>query len=291
MSAEALGLPIFGREISSLARRPRTYVFQTAFLTVLVLAILPLWPSGGAQSGADVAETGRMIFEWGGYLQLILLALLAPAITANAITQEKERGTLDLLLLTQAGPFAIVVGKFTSRLFNLLFLLFLTLPLLFALLTLGGFAGSTLLQEIVILLGFAILGSGLGTLLSTILAKPTAALGAGYALVAVALGVPEVLRTVGALGAAPGGFQPLLARVDPLHDLIYVFHPTWFLVTSSQPTGWWVCPSGTRAWGWPSWRCRGCCSPTPAASSGSSACAARWRRSTGRPTPSSARPC
>ena len=69
------------------------------------------------------------MFEFGGYLQVILLALLAPATTANAITLEKDKKTLDVLLLSDAGPFAIVWGKFLSRLFNLAFLLFLAVLL------------------------------------------------------------------------------------------------------------------------------------------------------------------
>ena len=98
-------------------------MFQTIFLAVMVFCLIPLWPASTATSGAAIADRGRLIFEWGGYLQVLLLTLLAPAITANAIVEEKEKNTLDLLMLTSAGPFAIVWGKFFSRLFNLSFLL------------------------------------------------------------------------------------------------------------------------------------------------------------------------
>ena len=152
------GAPVFFRELLAHSRRPRTYVAQTVFLGILVVAMIPFWNASGAQ----VADTGRMIFEYGGYLQLILLAMLTPAATANAITEEKDTNTLDLLLLTGAGPFSIVLGKFVSRLVVVLYLLVLTLPLLFALLTLGGVSPTIILAQWAILVAFAVLAAGVG---------------------------------------------------------------------------------------------------------------------------------
>lgn len=238
------GAPVFFREILAHARRPRTYVFQTAFLGILVLCLIPLWPAtGGGQSDADIVDTGRWIFTWGGYLQVVLLALLVPATTANAITQEKQKNTLDVLLLTGAGPFAIVWGKFFSRVFNLTFLLFLTVPLLFALLTLGGVAGSSILIEFAVLASFVVLGAGVGIFLSTILPKPTGVVIAGYVLMAGYLAAPLALEALGVLRPLTAGALPLgAATLSPLHDLIYVFQPSWFVAGQSFPESWWICP-------------------------------------------------
>jgi ABC-type transport system involved in multi-copper enzyme maturation permease subunit len=176
-------------------------------------------------------------------LQVLLLALLAPATTANAITQEKDRNTLDLLLLTDAGPFAIVWGKFFSRLFHLIFLLFLTVPLLFALLTLGGVAATSILVEFVILVSFAVLGAGLGIFLSTILPRTTGVLITGYALLAALLAAPLLLEQVGVTHRSRPGTYPLAAAaVSPYYDLIYLFRPAQFVASESFPSRWWVCP-------------------------------------------------
>lgn len=238
------GAPVFFREVLAHARRPRTYVFQTAFLGILVLCLIPLWPAaGGRQSGADIADTGRWIFTWGGYLQVILLALLVPATTANAITQEKQKNTIDVLLLTGAGPFAIVWGKFFSRVFNLTFLLFLTVPLLFALLTLGGVAGSSILIEFTVLASFAVFGAGVGIFLSTLLPKPAGVVIAGYVVMAGYLAAPLALEALGVLQPLSAGALPLgAAMLSPLHDLIYVFQPSWFVASQSFPEAWWICP-------------------------------------------------
>ncbi len=232
------GGPIVLRELLAQARRPRTYVFQTVFLAALVVALLPAWPAlGAAGSGARAADRGRMIFEWGAYMQVILLALLAPALTANAVTDEKRTNTLDLLLLTGTGAFAIAWGKFLSRLFNLCYLLFLTTPLLFALLTLGGVDPTWILAVLVVLVAFATFATGLGVLLSTVLPRATGVLLLGYTLLAGLLAAPAIAQALHG-----GGLDPRGPLVSPLHDLIYLFHPTWFVAAEPRPTRWWIAP-------------------------------------------------
>lgn len=236
--AGTFGIPILLRELLANARRTRTYVFQTIFLAVMVLCLIPAY----ADPSGDAADRGRKIFEYGGYLQVILILLLAPAVTANAIVEEKSNNTLDLLLLTGAGPFAIVWGKFLSRFSNLAFLLLLTVPILFAVLTLGGISGASILIEFVILLSFGVLGAGVGILLSTILPKTTTVLITGYVLLASMLVLPLALEKFGVLGAKAGAFPLLAAQISPVYDLIYLFHPQRFVSTESFPKSWWVCP-------------------------------------------------
>ena len=238
-----IGLPVFLRELIAHSRRSRTYVFQTIFLAVLVIGLIPLWPPSGQGSGAKIAETGGLIFRYGAYLQVILLALLAPATTANAITMEKDKNTLDVLLLSSAGPFAIVWGKFLSRLFNLVFLLFLTLPLLFALLTLGGVSAGAILVQFSILVAFAVFGAGLGVFLSTILPKTTSVLMTGYVVMTFVIALPLLLATTGVVVTKPGTHPLLAAYISPLYDMIYLFQTSTFVATESFPSRWWVCPA------------------------------------------------
>ncbi|RMG06296.1 MAG: hypothetical protein D6731_26165 [Planctomycetota bacterium] len=239
------GVPVFVRELLAQARRTRTYALQTVFLGLLVLALIPLWPASSAASGAAIADQGRLIFEWGGYLQVLLLTLLAPAVTANAIVEEKEKNTLDLLLLTSAGPFAIVWGKFFSRLFGLAFLLFLSLPILFALLTLGGIGSDAILVEFVILIAYSILGAGLGIFLSTILPGVTQALITGYVLLSALLAAPAIAIGLGFWQTRAGTFPLLAAELSPLYDVVYLFQTSKFVATESFPRSWWVAPLWT----------------------------------------------
>jgi ABC-type transport system involved in multi-copper enzyme maturation permease subunit len=233
-----IGAPVFQREVLAQARRTRTYVFQTVFLGLLVVGLIPLY-SGVSRSGAEIAEKARGVFEWGGYLQLVVLALLGPAFTANAITEEKGSNTLDLLLLTEAGPFSIVWGKFFSRLYSLLFLLFLTVPLLFALLTLGGVAARSILITIVVLAAFSVLAAGVGIFLSTVLPRTPGVMFGSYLVLGALLALPAIAAS---LPVGYPTFDPRAPRVSPLYDLIYVAHPTWFVPAASIATDWWQGP-------------------------------------------------
>lgn len=232
-----IGGPVFLREVLAQARRTRTYIFQTVFLGILVIGLIPMYSGVTAMSGAAIAEKARNVFEWGGYLQLLILALLGPSLTANAITEEKGSNTLDLLLLTGAGPYAIVWGKFFSRLYSLLFLLFLTVPLLFALLTLGGVAARSIMITIAVLGGFSVLATGLGIFLSTIMARTPGVMFGSYVVLGSVLGLPALLTALGL--PAWNARDPL---ISPLYDLMYVAHPTWFVTAASVATEWWVAP-------------------------------------------------
>lgn len=255
-----IGGAIFRREAMVHARRPRTYVFQTLFLAGLVLILVPLWPAGNL-GGQAVTDRGREIFYYGTYLELILIALIAPTLTASAITSEKDKNTLDLLLLTDAGPFAIVFGKLVARVMSLAFLLFLSLPIIFALLTLGGIDARSVGVAFAILLSTAWFGGALGVFLSTVLRKTTMALIAGYAFFAAFIAGPTILSTAksgfldavfGSLGLGRGGgggagtgigtLDIYAAYVSPWNDLEYLFHPSSFVTRESFPSHWWVNP-------------------------------------------------
>ncbi|MCA8920601.1 MAG: ABC transporter permease subunit [Planctomycetes bacterium] len=239
-----IGAPVIQRELLSFSRRPRTYAFQTLFLGVLTVGLITWWPPVGVSS-ADVADRARSIFEYGGYLQLLLLAMLAPAFTASAITEEKRGNTLDLLLLTGTGPVAIVLGKYISRLGILLFLLFLTLPLNFALLSLGGISAGTLLKEVALLCSLAVLATALGVFLSTLATRPAGALLLCYTALGALLAAPYLLKSLGLLQGAvlTSSGVPIEPTVSPLWDMHYVFHPSRHVATESEPTYWWVFPT------------------------------------------------
>ena len=51
------------------------------------------------------------IYSTMAYIELAMFMLIIPTITAGSITGEKERKTLDLLLISKMTPFSIIIGK------------------------------------------------------------------------------------------------------------------------------------------------------------------------------------
>ena len=63
-------------------------------------------------------------------VQMALITLTVPALTAGSISGERERQTLDLLLVTKMSSFSIVMGKLLASLAFILLLIVGTLPVL-----------------------------------------------------------------------------------------------------------------------------------------------------------------
>lgn len=146
-----LTLPLFIKELTEASSRRRTYIVRTIYAgTLFLLAVMfardALFPGGDAfamlGSGGKLFLT-VMLIQFGG------VYLFLPAMTAGSITAEKERNTLGLLLLTKLSPTKIVLEKFLSRMFPMLCLALLSLPLLAVAYSLGGLEGTMLFEGVV----------------------------------------------------------------------------------------------------------------------------------------------
>src|SRR4051812_39263032 len=84
------------------------------------------------------------------YLQLGLVALLAPIFTAGAITQEKDSQTYDILLSTPLSNGQIVLGSLLSRLFFVVTLLVSGIPVFAITQIFGGVAIASIVYSFAI---------------------------------------------------------------------------------------------------------------------------------------------
>lgn len=73
-------------------------------------------------------DTAKTFWQWMVGIQFLLICLITPSVAANAITQEKEQQTWDMLLFTRLTPSEIILGKLTARMALIVFLLVLFLP-------------------------------------------------------------------------------------------------------------------------------------------------------------------
>ncbi len=74
-----------------------------------------------------------------------------PIVTAGALTTEKERETLALLLLTTLTPRQIVLQKYASRMTPIMSFVFLSFPLMAITYTFGGVTIEELVMGILLL--------------------------------------------------------------------------------------------------------------------------------------------
>lgn len=90
-----------------------------------------------------IVSDGRTEAARDGYhvavgIQAILIWLLCPALAANAVTQEKEQQTWDMLIFTLLTPLEILTGKLLARLLPILGILAAFFPFMAIMMVLHG---------------------------------------------------------------------------------------------------------------------------------------------------------
>jgi ABC-type transport system involved in multi-copper enzyme maturation permease subunit len=136
-----LANPLAGKELLARMRGPRTFVVATLELLPLAAVAAGLYAMIAAAPSADAVTTapvGKLFFAAVTAVELALICLLAPALTADLISGERERRTLDLLLVTPLSRRQIVVGKLVAALGSLLLLIVLALPIQAVAVLIGG---------------------------------------------------------------------------------------------------------------------------------------------------------
>ncbi|MFN2484985.1 MAG: ABC transporter permease [Candidatus Limnocylindria bacterium] len=176
---------IMVKELRSRMRGRRAFVVLTVYLLVLAAITYAVYQAtyqavsafaafGGTAVNAS-ASIGQAIFTTLSLLQLLLIAFIAPAFTAGAISLEREKQTLDLLVTTPLRPGAIVVGKLLAALAFALLLIVAGIPLSAIVLMYGGAAVDDLVRQLFVLIAAAVGFGSIGLFFSALTKRTQAA--------------------------------------------------------------------------------------------------------------------
>src|SRR6202011_6252266 len=133
--ATALWNPIVAKEYRSRMRTWRSPVAMTVYILLLGGLGWAIFSSMAASSrnsvfnGGQAANYGQGLFLYLVLFQMVLLAFITPALTAGAISSERERQTIDLLFVTKLPAFSILWGKLLASMSFVLLLLLLSVPI------------------------------------------------------------------------------------------------------------------------------------------------------------------
>ena len=147
--------PILAREWLVAPRKLRFYVQRIVFVLALFSLVCTAWALlAGIQQVRNVGDLSRfgvLVFQIIVPLELIVTMFLAAVTCASAVSQEKDKRTLILLLLTRLTSSQIVLGKLTSCLVTIYSLLLAALPLLLLIAILGGVSAGQVLMATAIM--------------------------------------------------------------------------------------------------------------------------------------------
>ena len=170
------------KELRGRMRGRRAFVVLTLYLFLLggfawmvELAMEASYSSGFGQSAAFAsASIGQGIFAALIMLETLQVVFLAPASTAGAISLEREKQTLGLLVTTPISSAAIVIGKLLSALTYVFLLIAASIPLTAIVFVFGGVGPEDVVRAYIVLLVTA-LGLGAFGLCCSSLVKRTQA--------------------------------------------------------------------------------------------------------------------
>lgn len=169
VSASVIG-PIFNREAAIAPRRLSFFAAPTIFVAVLFVLTLTSWQllvgSQRVESLGDLAWFGQAVFQILAPLQLAVAMPFAALLVASAVAIEKDRKTLDLLLMTNLTNTELVLGKLLSGMLNVLVVLVATLPLFIIIALLGGISSSQILLVESVAFASALVAGSLGSTLA-----------------------------------------------------------------------------------------------------------------------------
>jgi ABC-type transport system involved in multi-copper enzyme maturation permease subunit len=196
--------PVFARELVTAPRSWRLYAVRAVYVAALFLLVcttfLAFRFSQQRLTLGDYARYGAFLFQLLSRLQLVVLTFFAALAAASAVAHEKDRRTLELLLLTRLNNSELVLGKLLASILRVLMVLGAALPLFMMIALFGGVSAGQIGRVFAVTLATVLAAGSLGGLLALWREKTFQTL----ALTAMALGAwiaaGEVLAT-GAFGA------------------------------------------------------------------------------------------
>jgi ABC-type transport system involved in multi-copper enzyme maturation permease subunit len=228
--ARALWNPIVAKEYRS---RMRTWRSPLALMIYILLlgglgwAIFAAMASTSSNPyGGPPPNYGQNLFLYLVIFQMLMLAFITPALTASAISGERERQTIDLLFVTLIPPFSIIWGKLLASISFILLLLLLSVPIFSLVFLFGGIEMDQVAYAFVVMavtaLTLGTLGIAFSTLLRRTLPATVAAYAAAFVLLAGSLSYGLVFPTEADPAATTLPAPPVATYLGPIVPLLTI---------------------------------------------------------------------
>ena len=193
-------------------------------LTLIVLLVLAINNSVSDYSGYDYSNL-VYLFPILGCVECGLLSLIVPIITSGAISGERERQTLDIMLTTPVSPIFIAIGKLESAMMVVMMYMVTSIPVMAIAFVLGGMSWWALLGLVVMLLYLGIYVGSVGIFCSSVVKKSVMATLLTFV---IGIGILILTSTVFSVGTSIISYRAYYAGADTnlgLLPVVLMFNP------------------------------------------------------------------
>lgn len=179
MSGQRLGT-IVGLELTQRTRSVAWYVLLGVFATLLVIVTAMSFLAWGYVE----EQRGAAIYSTIVYFTLLLIVLVSPTLSGNAINGDRDAATLAPVQVTLATTAEILLGKFLAAWITGLAFVAVSIPFLVIASLAGGGAIGTIAVSLLVLVFEVGVIAAIGVALSGILSKPLFSVATTYLVVA-----------------------------------------------------------------------------------------------------------
>ena len=166
--------PILKKELVLGARSirfPLALMAYSGILAFISLLTLEGFEANYRYSGTMNFNELTYVFLILAFVQLFMICVIIPVLTAGSIAGERERQTLDIMLTAPVSPVSIVFGKLFASLFNVLLFVISSLPAMAIAFLYGGIQWQYLLIFLAAMMVIAFLSGAIGVWSSAVYKK------------------------------------------------------------------------------------------------------------------------
>ncbi len=229
--------PVVLKEMRSAMRGFRLTLMLTIYLMVMGgligIVYIVLASSNDVTATSTLSQIiGKAVFGLVVGLEMVMICLLAPALSSGAISAERERQTYDLLRTTLLPARSLVMGKLSSAILFLLVMLVIGFPLQSMAYLFGGVALEEVLISFLLLGICAVFFSVIGIIISSLMKTTLAATVVSYIItIALLFGAPLLLLLVVVLVSDAPGITSNLNQSQEIMLQVIAFTLGYFFVS------------------------------------------------------------
>lgn len=160
--------PVYKKELKTSVRTAKmswTILVYNAILAVI--GLLAFYACFANRSRIDYSDI-LIIYVFIACLEFGLILFVVPALTSSAISGEREKQTLEILLTTTMKPLQIITGKLCASISQIVLLVLSSLPVLSLVFTVGGIRIQDLFMLMLICIVTAVFVGSIGIFYSTV---------------------------------------------------------------------------------------------------------------------------
>lgn len=177
-----LNNPVLSKEIKLRFRSPKSFVGILFYLIAMCIFVFGFIFMTMHMNGTSYfrPEESFILFTILSFIQLGLVLFITPGLTAGAISTEREKQTLPILLTTSQSSFQIISGKLLSSIAFLLLLIVAAFPIYSLVFLFGGISPADFGLVFVYLFVTLLAIGSLGVMYSTLIRRTIVSMIATY---------------------------------------------------------------------------------------------------------------